>query len=102
MCVLSRVQLFVASQTVAHQAPLPTRLLLCPWNFPGQNTGVDCHFLLQGIFPPQGLNLVSCTDSTWTLFLYFNCLVWISQDSGRYPFSAPCLAPGTCEDGRNA
>ena len=31
-----------------------------------------------------------------------NCLVWISQDGGRYPFSAPRLAPGTCEDGRNA
>ena len=28
--------------------------LLCPWNFPGKNTGVDCHFLLQGIFPTQG------------------------------------------------
>ena len=24
---------------------------------PGQNTGVGCHFLLQGIFPTQGLNL---------------------------------------------
>ena len=22
-----------------------------PWNSPGQNTGVGCHFLLQGIFP---------------------------------------------------
>ena len=21
--------------------------LLCPWDFPGNNTGVDCHFLLQ-------------------------------------------------------
>ena len=31
----------------------PTRLL-CPWNFPGKNTGVVCHFLLQGIFPTQG------------------------------------------------
>ena len=28
----------------------PTRLL-CPWNFPGKNTGGDCHFLLQEIFP---------------------------------------------------
>ena len=27
----------------------PTRLL-CPWNSPGRNTGVGCHFLLQGIF----------------------------------------------------
>ena len=28
--------------------------LLCPWNFPGKNTGVGCHFLLQGIIPTQG------------------------------------------------
>ena len=34
----------------------PTRLL-CPWNSPGKNIGVDCHSLLQGIFPTQGLNL---------------------------------------------
>ena len=31
----------------------PTRLL-CAWNFPGKNTGVGCHFLLQEIFPTQG------------------------------------------------
>ena len=31
--------------------------LLCPWDFPGNSTGVDCHFLLQGIFPTQGSNL---------------------------------------------
>ena len=31
----------------------PTRLL-CPWNLPGKNTGVGCHFLLQAIFPTQG------------------------------------------------
>ena len=33
----------------------PARLL-CPWDSPGGNTGVGCHFLLQGIFPTQGLN----------------------------------------------
>ena len=27
--------------------------LLCPWNSAGMNTGVDCHSLLQGIFPTQ-------------------------------------------------
>ena len=36
----------------------------CPWGFPGRNTGVGCHFLLQGIFLTQGSNLsllkVSC------------------------------------------
>ena len=35
---------------------LPTRLL-CPWDSPGKNTGVSCHFLLQGIFPTQASNL---------------------------------------------
>ena len=25
--------------------------LLCPWDSPGKNTGVDCHALIQGIFP---------------------------------------------------
>ena len=33
----------------------PTRLL-CPWDSPGKNTGVGCHFLLKGIFPTQGMN----------------------------------------------
>ena len=33
----------------------PARLLR-PWNLPGKNTGVDCHFLLQWVFPIQALN----------------------------------------------
>ena len=33
----------------------PSRLL-CPWDFPGKNTGVGFHFLLQGIFLTQGLD----------------------------------------------
>ena len=31
----------------------PTRLAR-PWDSPGKNTGVDCYFLLQGIFLTQG------------------------------------------------
>ena len=34
----------------------PTRLL-CPWDSPDKNPGVDCHGLLQGIFQTQGSNL---------------------------------------------
>ena len=34
----------------------PTRIL-CPWDFPGKDSGVGCHFLLQGIFPTQTSNL---------------------------------------------
>ena len=40
----------VVSGTVA-------RWPLCPWNFPGENTGVGCHFIHQGVFLTQGLNL---------------------------------------------
>ena len=28
--------------------------LLCPWDFPGKNTAVSSHFLLQGILLTQG------------------------------------------------
>ena len=33
----------------------PTRLL-CPQDFPDENTRVGCHFLFKGIFPTQRLN----------------------------------------------
>ena len=36
----------------------PARLL-CPWDFPGKNTGMGCHFLLQRIFPTQDQIYVS-------------------------------------------
>ena len=32
--------------TITHQIP-------CPWDLPGKNTGVGCHFLVQGIFTTQ-------------------------------------------------
>ena len=35
----------VVSDPLWPHGPKPTRLL-CPWNFPGKNTGVGCHFLL--------------------------------------------------------
>ena len=43
---LSHGQLFVTPWPIAH-----------PWDSPVKSTGVGCHFLLQGIFPTQGLNL---------------------------------------------
>ena len=52
--------------------------------FPGKNTRVGCHFLLQGIFPTQGLNLVSCIagrffycwEAHLTLFTYLGFPGW--------------------------
>ena len=31
--------------------------LLCPWTFPGKNTGGGCHFLFHRVFPAQGSEL---------------------------------------------
>ena len=47
VCVLSCVRLLATPWTVAHQVPLSM-------GFPGKNTRVGCHFLLQEIFPTQG------------------------------------------------
>ena len=45
----------VVSDSLRPRGLQPTRLLH-PWDSPGKNTGVGCHFLLQGIFPTQGSN----------------------------------------------
>ena len=39
----------IVSDSLQPHGLYPTRLL-CPWDFPGKNTGVGCHSLLQGIF----------------------------------------------------
>ena len=46
----------VVSDSLRPHGLQPTRLI-CPWDSPGKNTGVSCHFFLQKIFPDQGLNL---------------------------------------------
>ena len=50
MCAqsLSRVLLSATQWTVAHQLP-------CPWDFPGKNTGVGCHFPPPGDLPNLGI-----------------------------------------------
>ena len=47
----------------------PTAGLRCPWDSPGRNTGVGCHFLLQGIFPMQESNpgLLNCRQILYRL-----------------------------------
>ena len=53
----------------------PTRPLP-PWDSPGKNAGEGCHFLLQGIFPTQGLN--SCIGRQ---ILYY----WATRELLRGP-----------------
>ena len=45
----------VVSDSLGPHELQPARLL-CRWNSPVTNTGVDCHSLLQRIFPAQGSN----------------------------------------------
>ena len=40
--------------------------LLCPWDAPGENTGVECHALLQEIFPTC-ISYVSC-NGRWVSY----------------------------------
>ena len=49
MCAHSVMSTLCDPWTVALQVPLSR-------DFPGKDTGIGCHFLLQGIFPTEGLN----------------------------------------------
>ena len=72
MCVrscFSRVRLFVTLCTVAAR-------LLCRWDSPGKNTGVGCHFLLQGIFCTQGSNLYCWHLTALTCGFFTTSATW--------------------------
>ena len=45
----------VVSDSLRPHGLQPTRFHH-PWDFPGKNTGVGCHFLLQEVFPTHRLN----------------------------------------------
>ena len=49
VCVVRHVQFFATLWTVAHQ-------VLLPWDFPGKNTRMGCHFVLQWNFLTQRSN----------------------------------------------
>ena len=71
ICMLSHfswVWFFVTPCTVAHQGPLSM-------GFSSKNTGVGCHFLLQGIFPTQGLNPASYVSYVGSKSLT-TCATW--------------------------
>ena len=58
----------VMSDSLRPHGLQPTRLLR-PWDFPGKNTEVGYHFLLQDIFLTQGLNLglLHCRQTLYRL-----------------------------------
>ena len=73
----------VVSDSLRPHGLYPTRLLH-PWDFPGKNTGVGCHFLLQGMFPTQGSNpgLLHCRQTLY-------CLSQQSNTQFRFKSSFP-------------
>ena len=69
--------------------------MVCPWNSPGQNTGVGCRALLQRIFPTQGLNqgLLYCR---WILY-HLNPRTRdteLGREAKLAHTSQPCQGPG--------
>ena len=73
MCAYMYMYVCAAQCSIMSASLRPHELqprLLCPWDFSDKNTGVDCHFLLQGIFLTQGSNLhVLCLLYWQTEFL---------------------------------
>ena len=75
--------LWVVSESLQLHGLTPARLL-CPWDSPGKNAGVGCHFLLQGIFPTQGWNprlllgrwIFFTTESPGKPHHIYNCLLF--------------------------
>ena len=55
-----------------------------PWDFPGNNTRMDCHFLLQGIFPTQGSNSHLPRLLHWQVDFFH----WATWEAQTPPFTA--------------
>ena len=69
VCAFVHIHLYeIESCPVVSDSLLPQGLH-SPWNSPGQNTGVGSVFLLQGVFPTQGLNpgLLHCRQILYQL-----------------------------------
>ena len=85
--------------TLQSHGLLPARLL-CPWNSPGKNTGVDSHALLQRIFPTQGSNsiqspcyrqvLYHLSHQGSPIFALFRFL-WTNYSSFYTSVNPPCI-----------
>ena len=64
------------SDSLWAHGPEPARFL-CPWDFPGKNTGVGCHFPPPGELPDPGIKPGSCVS----LLLLVNSLP--AEPSGK-------------------
>ena len=80
LCLCVSVCLCVCVSHSAMSKSLPLHRLehprlLFPWNFPGKNTGVGSHSLLQGISQPRDWTLISCVSCIDRLIPH-HCATW--------------------------
>ena len=75
----------------------PARLL-CPWDSPDKNNGVGCHFLLQGIFPIQELNLglLHCRQIVYQLSYKGSPCIYRQSQNNSLGLEMDCRGP-ECE-----
>ena len=87
-CILRKLATHESENHSIMSNSLPPHGLYSSWNSPGQNTGVSSLFLLQGIFPTQGLNpgLPHCRQILYQLSHKGSPIIilkWVA-----YPFSS--------------
>ena len=85
------------SDSVRPQRRQPTRLP-CPWDSPGKNTGVGCHFLLQYMKVKsevaQSLSRVRLLATPWTAAYQAPPSIGFSRQ--EYWSGVPLPSPGLC------
>ena len=86
----------VVSDSLRPHGLQPTRLL-CPWDFPGKNTGVGCPFLFQGIFLTQGSNSYI---GRWILYLWATREEVLSNQAQNRPLAIFLTKAGELPEGR--
>ena len=93
-CLVHSVSHSVVSNSLLPHGLVPFRLHSA-WDSPGKNTGVGCHFLLQGIFHTQGSNagLPNCRQILYCLSHWGRCSIvvsrmtnWLNELMGRWQF----------------
>ena len=77
VCEAKKLQ---SSPTLRPHGLQPARAL-CPWDPLGKNTGVGCHFPLQGIFPTQGWNSGSLASPALANGFFTTSVTWEAQIS---------------------
>ena len=77
----------VVSDSLPPHGLQPTTLF-CPWDFPGKNSGVGCHFLLQRIFRTQGSNpgLPNCRQMLYRLSYQGSPLILVIKFKKSKPY----------------